>query len=159
MVCPDGCGSVLTVNLDPRAGKAWRLYARNKVSLYPSVWRDGGCGAHFVLWQDCILWCGIHDDGDYSPRYDAELDSKVFAALTKTPKSAIEIADALDEIPWEVERTLSALVRTHRAQKAGKDPALFALADQPAPKSSAHPKPAPALKRRRWWQVWARDPR
>ena len=44
MTCPDGCGETLVVNLDPRADKAWRLDMRGEgVTLYPSVWRDGGC--------------------------------------------------------------------------------------------------------------------
>ena len=43
--CPDGCGETLVVNLDPRAGKAWRIDTRGGgTTLYPSVWRDGGRG-------------------------------------------------------------------------------------------------------------------
>lgn len=148
---------MLTVNLDPRAGKAWRLYARDKMSLYPSVWRDGGCGAHFVLWKDRILWCGADDDGDNSPRYDRSLDAKVVAALSKTPKSANEVADELDEIPWEVDRSLKHLVRAGEAVAIGKDPTLFRLAES-APENAAElPSPCNA-QRLLWWQrLWRRD--
>ena len=45
MACPDGCGETLVVNLDGRAGKAWRFDMRGGLTLYPSVWREGGCGS------------------------------------------------------------------------------------------------------------------
>lgn len=150
MACPDGCGSLLTVNLDPRAGKAWRLYARDKVSLYPSVWRDGGCAAHFVLWKDRILWCDGNYDGDHSPRYDTSLETKVLARLSKTPRSANEVADELDEIPWEVDRALSALVRARRAEKVGREPVSFVLAEIPQSEIE-NVSPARPSKSRRWW--------
>jgi hypothetical protein len=41
MVCPDGCGENITINLDRRTGKAWRKFeAGGKLTIYPSVWRD-----------------------------------------------------------------------------------------------------------------------
>jgi hypothetical protein len=50
MACPDGCGETLVVNLDGRAGKAWRFdMRRGGLTLFPSVWRDGGCGSHFIV--------------------------------------------------------------------------------------------------------------
>jgi hypothetical protein len=74
--CPDGCGSVLTINLEPRSGKAWRLYRQgDSISLFPSVWRDNGCRAHFVLWHDRLLWCGPRVQGGEEPPYQAELGS------------------------------------------------------------------------------------
>src|SRR5437764_1110256 len=60
MMCPDGCGELLTVNIDARSGKAWRAdMRRDELSLYPSVWRDDGCGAHFVVWSNNVYWCDI----------------------------------------------------------------------------------------------------
>src|SRR3954466_5762253 len=57
MMCPDGCGDIITVNLDRRAGKAWSFYKDKRgLSLFPSVWRDTGCGAHFILWANTIFW-------------------------------------------------------------------------------------------------------
>ena len=86
--CPDGCGDNLAINLDDRTGKAWRLYDRgNRMTLVPSVWRDSGCGAHFIVWKDRILWCGYKGVEDNSPEYDLNLEAKVVCALSKTPQS------------------------------------------------------------------------
>ena len=53
MRCPCACGDDIIVNLDREAGPAWVLYQRRRgTSLYPSVWRDTGCGSHFVVWED-----------------------------------------------------------------------------------------------------------
>jgi hypothetical protein len=69
MRCPDGCGETLVVNLDPRAGKAWKLDMRTgKATLYPSVWRDGGCGSHFIVWRGDVLWCDRFEEGNVEPR-------------------------------------------------------------------------------------------
>ena len=42
LACPCGCGEQLPVNLDGRAGPAWRYYKneRTGLTLYPSVWRE-----------------------------------------------------------------------------------------------------------------------
>src|SRR4051794_6992334 len=58
--CPDQCGSVLTVNLDPKAGKAWTLYyiVGRTFSLYPSVWRSDGCRSHFIIWRSMLYLFG-----------------------------------------------------------------------------------------------------
>jgi hypothetical protein len=38
--CPDACGEILVVNLDPRAGKAWKLDMRTgKATLFHSLAR------------------------------------------------------------------------------------------------------------------------
>lgn len=59
MRCPDGCGETLAINLDRRAGKAWRLQAEQNstVSLYPSVWKADGCRSHFIVRKSRIIWC------------------------------------------------------------------------------------------------------
>src|SRR5580658_1838817 len=63
IACPDGCGEHLTINLDPRAGPAWRYYGRGAdVSLYPSIWRDSGCRSHFIVWRSHIYWCDWNDE-------------------------------------------------------------------------------------------------
>ena len=157
MACPDGCGTVLTVNLDPRAGKAWRLYARDRMSLYPSVWRNGGCGAHFVVWKDRILWCDGNDDQHYSPRYDPELETAVLARLDGNARSANEIADELNEIPWEVDRVLKLLRRTGRAEAAGKEPVRYILERTPTPAPTEPPPRTRVSPRRSWWRrLWDR---
>jgi Family of unknown function (DUF6527) len=148
MACPDGCGSVLTVNLDPRAGKAWRFYGQDRRSLSPSVWRDSGCGAHFVLWKDKILWCDANGESEL-PAYEPIHEETVLAILSDTPKSVHDLADELDEIPWEVDRTLRQLVRAGQAEAIGKDPARFRRVE------NVEIPLSPKRKKRSWWQrLW-----
>ncbi len=106
MKCPDGCGETLVVNLDPRSGKAWRLDQRSGVpTLYPSVWKEGGCESHFIIWRGRILWCDRWEDGNLEPPYDATLEARVLPLYdTKQFRSAADVAFAIDEIPWEVSR-------------------------------------------------------
>ena len=114
MRCPDGCGETLVVNLDPRAGKAWKLDMRTgKPTLYPSVWRDGGCGSHFIVWRGHLLWCDRFEEGNVEPNFDlVALERRVLASLRmRELRSAEEIAAELDEIPWEVSRAGQALAR------------------------------------------------
>lgn len=105
MRCPCGCGEDIPVNLDQRAGKAWRLYRKGGVSLFPSVWRDTGCQSHFIVWRDQIWLSGAAD------RYFADsqealnlLAQRVVAAWPsgRPRMSYIELADGLQEIPWDV---------------------------------------------------------
>src|SRR5439155_5771117 len=96
MACPDGCGDVLTLNLDSRAGRPWKLYReRDQISLYPSVWRDSGCESHFIVWRSRIFWCDydpIEEDND-------ELAARVLARLTEAFTPFAAIADRMNEIP------------------------------------------------------------
>lgn len=111
--CPDGCGDTLSINLDPRAGKAWHLdQRRGTLSLYPSVWRDGGCRSHFILWRDHIIWCHRFESGNEEPNYDLELEDLVLRSLEAIRfKSAFEISQRIEEIVWDVERSLRRLTR------------------------------------------------
>ena len=53
--CPCGCGELVSVNVDPRAGPSWRMQeSRRKLSLVPSVWRTAGCRSHFIIWQNKV---------------------------------------------------------------------------------------------------------
>ena len=102
MVCPDGCGEVITINLDEEAGPAWRLYkTRRGITLYPSIWRDSGCRSHFILWNNAILWFDGHDaSGDEITR---DLEVQVLRQLKIDQfTSYVTIADKLQEIPWTV---------------------------------------------------------
>ena len=100
--CPDGCGDILSINLDPRSGPAWRLYnRRGEWSLFPSIDRPTGCLSHFILWRHRILWCD-GGEGD-APAMHADLGEHVLATLASgAPIDFVEIADALDEVPWDV---------------------------------------------------------
>lgn len=65
MKCPCGCGDTLTINLDPRAGAAWKLYVRgDSLSLHPSVWRESGCESHFMLIGSRIYGFGFSSISD-----------------------------------------------------------------------------------------------
>ena len=113
--CPDGCGDILPVNLDPRADKAWRYYERcGTRTLYPSVWRDEGCGAHFILWDDVIYWSRLND----GPTPTAILKERVFGELSASHyRSYFDIALSLDEIPWAVSGACWQLVKDGLAEE------------------------------------------
>lgn len=120
MLCPDGCGDILTINLDPRAGKAWRLRrtVKDGLTLYPSVWRDDGCGAHFILWRDCILWCDADSEHDVRREYNEQLSRRILEALAAHPDKfleAEEIGATVDASPWEVIWAATELVREGKA--------------------------------------------
>ena len=80
MACPDGCGETLVINLDSRADKAWRFDMRGEgLTLFPSVWREGGCESHFIVWRGHILWCD---------RFEGEIGSRLIIPRSKRPFSA-----------------------------------------------------------------------
>ena len=83
MACPDGCGEHLTINLDERAGPAWRWYENGRgLTLFPSVWRDSGCKSHFIVWHNTILWCDWFTEGNREPENDSPgLVDEVLAML------------------------------------------------------------------------------
>ncbi|MFK4719103.1 DUF6527 family protein [Bradyrhizobium niftali] len=132
MRCPDGCGETLVVNLDPRVGKSWRLDMRtDKPTLHPSVWRDGGCGSHFIIWRGQLLWCDRFEEGNIEPNFDlVALGRRVLKSLRRRElRSAEEIAADLDEITWEVSRAGQMLVRRKLAIcGSGRQKNWFALA-------------------------------
>jgi hypothetical protein len=100
MTCPDGCGEILTINLDGRAGKAWRYYERRgEVSLFPSVWRDSGCESHFILWRSRIYWCDMNEEFDVPI---AAVLAQVRNALGPQLESYTHIAERLELVPWAV---------------------------------------------------------
>jgi hypothetical protein len=120
--CPDGCGEVFPVNLDPRAGKAWRLDRRGDVwSIYPSVWRETGCESHFVVWRGRIWW---GRDWDYELPRDHTLEEQIVAVLGRqgVPLGTIDIADALGEEPWIVSVACYRLVDESRIRLSADRP-------------------------------------
>lgn len=106
--CPDGCGTILTVNLDPRSGKAWRLYrSAGTLTLFPSVWRADGCRSHFILWKDRILWCRATWEEasrtDVTLPVSTSLERRISAILPYDKFVSVTVlSEKLEEIPWEV---------------------------------------------------------
>lgn len=80
--CPDGCGDVLVINVDPTAGQAWRLREdeSGRVTLMPSVWRSSGCFAHFILWQSRVWWCRFFDDEDDDATRNGDSEDSLWPA-------------------------------------------------------------------------------
>jgi hypothetical protein len=116
MRCPCGCGDDLSINLDGRAGPAWRHYIRRgALTLFPSYWRDSHCGSHFILWKNQIVWCDWDDEGYWSQ--STEIEGRVLAALPHDWIKYEELAEQLDEIPWDVLRACYALVRQRLAEQ------------------------------------------
>lgn len=117
--CPDGCGETLVVNLDPRSGKAWRLDRRqNSTTVYPSVWLDGGCKSHFIVWRDAILWCERFEDGNVEPAYDPALEDAVLEAVPfDRDVGPAEVGDALDALAWDVAKALRRLASRGAVQE------------------------------------------
>jgi hypothetical protein len=116
--CPCGCGAELPINLDRRAGPAWRLYVSPKkgVSVYPSVWRDTDCKSHFIIWRNKILMMGFGEgelgEGDSESNW-GDFDRLVLGRLLKDRQQDAErISDQLPgSVPWDVLRSCRRLCR------------------------------------------------
>jgi hypothetical protein len=110
MNCPCGCGDNLVINLDSRAGPAWRIYRRGEaISLYPSYWRDTKCESHFILWRNIIYWCDWDDESIWSS--SNSIEERVLSALTEHFTNYEDLAEKLEEVPWDVLQACHALVR------------------------------------------------
>ena len=114
--CPCGCGAELPVNLDRRAGPAWRLYESSRgTTVYPSVWRDTDCKSHFIIWRNNILMLGRGPNelwDDESEWAEDDLLKRVRDTLSARQQSAEEISDQIaGSIPWDVLRCCRKLCR------------------------------------------------
>jgi hypothetical protein len=117
--CPCGCGDDILLNLDRRSGAAWRLYQRGKaVTVYPSYWRDTKCGSHFIVWNSKVVWC---DWLGYSSVWDesSAIADRVWVRLTDEFRSYDEIAEEIQETPWDVLQACYSLMRNGRAEAHG----------------------------------------
>ncbi len=121
MRCPDGCGEILSVNLDPRTGPAWKMFEReSRLTLYPSVWRETGCEAHFIVWRDRLIWCDGIDSPDWR---DDPLKTRLYAILPARDAEPLhyeELALRLDVIPWEALWACQSLVTERMAVSSAK---------------------------------------
>lgn len=127
--CPDGCGEVLSINLDPRSGPAWRLYhRRGHWSLFPSIDKPSGCLSHFILWSGRVLWCDGEGE-DHEPELDPRLGERVMQILQgSNPVGFVELADRLDEVPWDVLSACRHLARGRVIEEQPGEPrGIFAL--------------------------------
>jgi hypothetical protein len=114
MHCPCGCEDNLVINLDSRAGPAWRIYRRGEaISLHPSYWRDTKCESHFILWRNSINWCDWDDDSIWST--SSSMAERVLQALPEYFISYEDLAEKLEEVPWDVLQACHALVRQGKA--------------------------------------------
>lgn len=132
--CPDGCGQVITVNLDSRSGPAWRIYQRQDgtMTVYPSIWRDTGCGAHFIIWRNKILWCGRDDDISWQ---DHALRRRILDHLPPfeaAPIHFVQLADKLGEVPWDVAWECRRLARAGLAISSDKNQKFRLIAERTA---------------------------
>ena len=119
MQCPDGCGEVISVNLDRRSGPAWRLYkGRGLWTLYPSIDKPTGCKSHFILSYGKIIWT----DSDWGAAEWAseKLDDVRRYLAGRGMTSYNEIAELFDSIPWDVLRACRALVAQGMAEEGRK---------------------------------------
>lgn len=126
LACPDGCGELLTINLDARAGKAWRAYGTDEgLSLFPSVWRETGCKSHFILWRSKIYWCDWGEELETPSKYVVH---HVRDALSNQLVHYVNIADQLNLVPWAVLSACIQLVRQGIAHEgSGKQRGHFMM--------------------------------
>lgn len=57
-VCPCGCKEIIHLNLLVEAKPCWKykITRKNKITLYPSIWRTTGCKSHFIIRSSRICW-------------------------------------------------------------------------------------------------------
>ena len=138
--CPCGCGEDIPVNVDHRAGKAWRLYRGDKtgITLFPSVWRDTGCQSHFIIWRDRILMFGPGRSFGTSPRDMIDLTALSQRALAAWPRDGfihfVEVADILGEIPYDVQEACVELVKAGELTEGLKEKRGWFRRDVPGEK-------------------------
>ena len=127
IACPDGCGEMLTINLDRRSGPAWRFYQDDAaISMYPSVWRTTGCKSHFIVWRLRIYWCDWHEELEAT---NEAFEQVVLGRLTSELQQYIDVADQLGAVPWAVLVACSRLSKRGLARSgAGDEKDHFALA-------------------------------
>lgn len=133
--CPCGCGEEFPINLDSRAGPAWRLYrnAHAGISVFPSVWRESGCKSHYIIWRNMILLFG-HNEAEFDAVAQGdEVSALSEALLGRLPINGLtpfaELAESLNAIPWDVLMACRRLVREGLAREgSGKHRGAFGRA-------------------------------
>lgn len=106
--CPCGCDDEIPLNLDFRAGKAWRLYGtkRKKLTIFPSVWRDTGCSSHFIVRNGRIFLMEEGEHYAYRSRSSQDVPLITKRVRDSWPRDGwvhyLNVAEELGEIPWDV---------------------------------------------------------
>jgi len=120
--CPCGCGEVFPINLDERAGPAWRLYTGNRgITLFPSVWRESGCGSHYIIWHGRILLFGQNEEEFETVTQGDEIKGLADLVNPRLPAQGLapfaDIATDLGAVPWDVLTACRHLVRQGLARE------------------------------------------
>lgn len=113
LICPCGCSDELRINLDPAAGPAWQIYYVNhKLTIYPSIWREGKCESHFIIWRNYVL--GL----EMPTRLNEEkLKNRILQVMTRQLSSNEDLAKRVDSDPWTVLFLCRQLVRDGFAEE------------------------------------------
>jgi hypothetical protein len=154
MVCPDGCGETLTINLDPRSGKAWRLDKRHgELTLYPSIWRKQGCKSHFIIWRDSVKWCDRFDD-QWVP--SSEDQQAILQSLAIHRGEFVHYEVLAEEClmnPWDAAWAGRALKRKGKIEI--RDDSFFRLSEGTTRTAMSAVRTKKPAKSRRWrWWPW-----
>ncbi len=135
MLCPCGCGENIVINVDENAGPAWSVFTDganpSQLTLYPSIWRDTGCGSHFIVWEGRIL--GVRQRRA-SLTIEPSIMIRVDNSLSLRGRHFSEVANELSENPWTVLWACRHLVHEGKALE-GPDEGVFSLS---APRSNPH---------------------
>lgn len=121
MQCPDGCGEVITVNLDRRSGPAWRAFRQaNLLTIYPSIWKETGCKAHFIVWNNRLLWCDQYETTDWDNETLIATVHRVLPGVGLPHVHFEEVALQLEAVPWEVLWACQALEHRGKAVSSAR---------------------------------------
>lgn len=56
-LCPCGCGDSIYLNLNEETHPSWKVSKTEKYpTIYPSINRQRGCGAHFFIIKGKVKW-------------------------------------------------------------------------------------------------------
>jgi len=136
MKCPEGCGDLITLNLDRRSGPAWRVYERRgRLTIFPSVWRANGCEAHFIVWNDRVIWCDASEAGSWEDPNLLYSIEQILPPATEPHRHYEDLAGQLGGVvPWDVLWACQALVRKGVAASSERG-TKFGAASKPRPSS------------------------